>query len=148
MATKHYFKVDKKSKIAIVHNKYMDDRKEAILAAREYVHGTLNADKNRICDNGEIHSVIFNTPEKVPKGLRNKSGYCKTEYFPDRRTKVGKAIAKKFTSFEIEKDTSPDLINHGSFFGRSGSVMCMYSPQVWRSGCGTIIVILHTTDKK
>jgi len=147
MSTTTYYKISPDNPVFIAHSSYMDKRKKAIKAAKDYLKSELKPDQDRINDQGVIVSILYSDHSRVPEGLRREKEYSPDDFVPKLTTKAGKEISKKFRSFKIKQDVSPSLIDHPDWIGRSGGRMCMYSPQVWRSKNGTIIAVIEVSKE-
>jgi hypothetical protein len=122
MVVKQYYVVDENSDMYKKYFEWRQYRHDKIVARNEYLAKNI-FETGTVWDNGSIRSLSKPKGE-IPKGLRCKQG----EYYPDKRTKLGKAFAEEFQSFDYGTPSEAlDMLNFEIFL----SGMAMWSASLW-----------------
>jgi hypothetical protein len=135
MVVDQYYIVDPKHDIVKAYIDWDTQKKAKLDARKAYMFDELGANiDSRVYNDGRISGLRFDEGVDIPDGLKTMAKKEKDTYYPNGRTKVGKAILEKFDSFNFgNPKVAIAQLGHKEFtYQVEGSHgYKYYNPQVW-----------------
>jgi len=146
MVVKLYYTVDKESSI---YESYMSWKKNAdeVESLRSAFMDEHKVIEGTTYSNGSIRSLVFAEGADIPAGLKTKAKEPSNQYFTDRRTKVGKAMSAKFSSFaQGSPDEATMMLEHEAFIEMGSGGMGMWHATLHLSKSGVLTATVPVKD--